>query len=164
MLLNCNSCQKKFIVPDSAITKSGRLVQCGSCGSKWTQYPEVKPLREIVKTRQTKQKNISRKKIKKKMLYTEEYLQQKYGLVIKNPEEHLANNTSLNKKKTSSFGFYSYMIILIVLLISMFGILDLSKEIIIFRYPITEIYIEYLYETIEIVKITFAELINQFKD
>ena len=39
MLLNCTSCQKKFIVPDSAVTKSGRLVQCGSCGNKWTQYP-----------------------------------------------------------------------------------------------------------------------------
>ena len=39
MLLNCNSCQKNFLVPDSAITESGRLVQCGSCGNKWNQYP-----------------------------------------------------------------------------------------------------------------------------
>ena len=39
MLINCNSCQKKFIVPDNAITKSGRLVQCGFLWNKWTQYP-----------------------------------------------------------------------------------------------------------------------------
>ena len=39
MLVNCNSCQKKFNVPDSAITEAGRLLQCGSCGNKWTQYP-----------------------------------------------------------------------------------------------------------------------------
>ena len=39
MLVNCNSCQKKFVVPDSAITENGRLLQCGSCGNKWTQYP-----------------------------------------------------------------------------------------------------------------------------
>jgi len=42
MLVNCNSCQKKFNVPDSAITQAGRLLQCGSCGNKWTQYP-IKP-------------------------------------------------------------------------------------------------------------------------
>ena len=39
MILNCNSCGKKFVVPDKAITASGRLVQCGSCGNKWKQFP-----------------------------------------------------------------------------------------------------------------------------
>ena len=39
MILNCNSCSKKFVVPDKAITASGRLVQCGSCGNKWKQFP-----------------------------------------------------------------------------------------------------------------------------
>jgi len=50
MLVNCNSCQKKFVVPDSAITESGRLLQCGSCGNKWTQYPiKEKPAEPIKK-------------------------------------------------------------------------------------------------------------------
>ena len=39
MILTCNSCSKKFVVPDSAITASGRTVQCGSCGNKWKQFP-----------------------------------------------------------------------------------------------------------------------------
>ena len=39
MILECKSCKKKFIVPDSAITSNGRLVQCSSCGNKWTQFP-----------------------------------------------------------------------------------------------------------------------------
>ena len=39
MILTCNSCGKKFVVPDSAITASGRMVQCGSCGNKWKQFP-----------------------------------------------------------------------------------------------------------------------------
>ena len=51
MLVNCNSCQKKFTVPDTAITEAGRLLQCGSCGNKWTQYPIKEELiKEIVKT------------------------------------------------------------------------------------------------------------------
>ena len=164
MLLNCNSCQKKFVVPDSAVTKSGRLVQCGSCGNKWTQYPEVVSLQQVVKKKPTQKKNIVRKNIKKKMLYTEEYLKQKHGLIIKNPEENSVKNSSFNNEETRAFGFYSYMIVLIVLLISMFGILDLTKEIIVFKYPATEMYIVYLYETIEIVRITLTELINQFKN
>ena len=41
---NIKSCDKKFIVPDSAVTATGRLVQCSSCGNKWTQYPlKAKP-------------------------------------------------------------------------------------------------------------------------
>ena len=39
MILSCNSCAKKFVVPDNAIGANGRLVQCSSCGNKWTQFP-----------------------------------------------------------------------------------------------------------------------------
>ena len=53
--------QKKFIVPDNAITESGRLVQCGSCGKKWTQFPT-----DNTKSKETKIiKDIQLKKIKR---------------------------------------------------------------------------------------------------
>ena len=39
MILSCDSCQKKFVVPDQAITSAGRVVQCGTCGNKWKQFP-----------------------------------------------------------------------------------------------------------------------------
>ena len=39
MILSCNSCKKKFVVPDDAISAAGRLVQCSSCGNKWKQLP-----------------------------------------------------------------------------------------------------------------------------
>ena len=50
MILSCNSCDKKFVVPDNAITAAGRLVQCSSCGNKWTQFPikEKKKLKQKV--------------------------------------------------------------------------------------------------------------------
>jgi len=49
MILSCNSCEKKFVVPDNAISASGRMVQCSSCGNKWKQFP-------IKKTVQTKER------------------------------------------------------------------------------------------------------------
>ena len=55
MLINCDACQKKFTVPDSAITVSGRLLQCGSCGNKWTQFPAkdntVDKIKNIIPTK-----------------------------------------------------------------------------------------------------------------
>ena len=61
MILECKSCQKKFIVPDNAIPNAGRLVQCSSCGNKWTQYPlKKKKISEskIIPTQNKEQKNI----------------------------------------------------------------------------------------------------------
>ena len=52
MILTCNSCGKKFVVPDSAITASGRMVQCGSCGNKWKQFP----VKEVEKLNQSSSK------------------------------------------------------------------------------------------------------------
>ena len=44
MIIQCKTCDKKFNVPDAAIVAGGRLVQCSSCGSQWTQYPiKTKP-------------------------------------------------------------------------------------------------------------------------
>ena len=106
MLVNCNSCQKKFNVPDSAITESGRLLQCGSCGNKWTQYPikerVVKEIRKITQTeikkptKENKIKNTTKKKKREINLYSEEYLKKKHGLEIKEP---LSNKKIMNNKK-----------------------------------------------------------------
>ena len=48
MILSCNSCKKKFVVPDEAITASGRLVQCSACGNKWNQFPVNSKQKDII--------------------------------------------------------------------------------------------------------------------
>ena len=61
MILSCNSCEKKFVVPDQAITAAGRTVQCGSCGNKWKQYPVKKEVNEITPTKKIdNKKNIKK--------------------------------------------------------------------------------------------------------
>ena len=42
MILNCNSCGKKFVVPDNAITEAGRLVQCGACEINGSNFQLIK--------------------------------------------------------------------------------------------------------------------------
>ena len=98
MILTCNSCGKKFVVPDSAITASGRMVQCGSCGNKWKQLPikitkpqSTSTQKKAASKPQPKQQKIQKpKKIKKTTtkkpreisLYSPEYLAKKHGIKI----------------------------------------------------------------------------------
>ena len=166
MLVNCNSCQKKFLVPDSAIIESGRLLQCGSCGYKWTQYPNTEKTKKKNKriTPIKIKKNPVKKNKRKINLYSEEYLLKKHGLKIKDSVNHIAGEEKTNKKIKKSFGFYSYLITMVIFFIIIFGILNLLKDILILNYPATVPYINYLYEVIDIIKITFTELANQFKN
>ena len=93
MILSCNSCEKKFVVPDNAISASGRLVQCSSCGNKWTQFPvdkKVKGKEKVTKIKSPPKKIQSpakafKRKVRKKTgpdLYSPEYLAKKHGIKI----------------------------------------------------------------------------------
>ena len=69
MILECKSCQKKFVVPDNAITSVGRLVQCSSCGNKWTQFPISKQVISELKRASSKEK-IAQPKVKKEKTFS----------------------------------------------------------------------------------------------
>ena len=52
MIIQCNSCSRKFIVRDIDIPKAGRMVQCGYCSVTWHQMPvaqETKKLKQKTK-------------------------------------------------------------------------------------------------------------------
>ena len=167
MLVNCNSCQKKFTVPDSAITEKGRLLQCGSCNYKWTQFPSEEKFQEqtdipdtvITKKPAKKNKNNPGKK-KEIQMYTEAYLKKKHGLSIKESYEKKNNKKNKDNQLKSGLGFYSYLIIIIIFFLTIFGILHLAKDIIIFKYPATESSINYFFEVVDIIKTIINELVN----
>ena len=39
MIIQCESCSRKFIVKDKDIPREGRMVQCGYCSVTWHQMP-----------------------------------------------------------------------------------------------------------------------------
>ena len=91
MILSCNSCGKKFVVPDSAITQSGRLVQCSACGNKWKQFPikvskkeEIisKPVvkKTVVKPSSPKKPISSKRKVTKKIREVKRFIQSEINL------------------------------------------------------------------------------------
>ena len=160
MILSCNSCEKKFVVPDKAVTSAGRIVQCGSCGNKWKQFPinvEIKKTPttkkrqtantpKIVKiSSETKIPKLKKNKTKKKReinLYSPEYLAKKHGIKLNDAI------TSSDTKKNNSLGFYSSLMIFIVIVIAFSRSLYFFQDFIIEKLPITEFYLEYFFESI----------------
>jgi len=54
MIIQCESCSRKFIVKDSDIPQDGRTVQCGYCSVTWHQMPVAIPKRTIKKPQVSK--------------------------------------------------------------------------------------------------------------
>ena len=157
MILTCNSCNKKFVVPDNAITSSGRFVQCGSCGNKWKQFPinEQKIVSSSNIPRPSKTKVSNTKKVRKNTvkktrdisLYSPEYLAKKHGIKIND-----ASNTKLkvkDKKNKVSFGFYNSLILYTFLSIFISRILYFTQDFIITIFPVAEFYLNYFFESLK---------------
>tara|TARA_B100001250_G_C19359390_1_gene596959 strand:- start:112 stop:627 length:516 start_codon:yes stop_codon:yes gene_type:complete len=167
MILSCNSCEKKFVVPDNAIGANGRLVQCSSCGNKWKQFPinkEIKTKEKVsrIKSIPKKIQNLpktTKRKIKRKIgpdLYSPEYLAKKHGIRI--DSQPVSKNKKASGKTKVSFGFYSLVIVSVLITITILRLLYFAEDIIVERFPISEIYIDYLFESIRNIK----EIIQNF--
>ena len=157
MILSCNSCEKKFVVPDKAITSSGRVVQCGSCGNKWKQFPIKNEIEKIPAPKETgikkssnltKNSKSSKKRVKKSReinLYSPEYLKKKHGISLENIEQ--SKKTIASKKV--SFGFYNSLILFVFLTIVLSKSLHFFQNYIVQLFPFTEFYIDYFFESIK---------------
>ena len=174
MILTCNSCGKKFVVPDSAITASGRTVQCGSCGNKWKQFPvnEIKKTQPVTnvkkivsKTPKIQQKTQALKKTKKIKvrksreidLYSPEYLAKKHGIKLSDD-----NDKKTSSKSKVAFGFYNSLLLFIVLIIFLSRGLYFSQDFVVQKLPFTEFYIDYFFESMRNVFEIWKNLITSY--
>ena len=177
MILSCNSCGKKFVVPDNAITASGRMVQCGSCGNKWRQFPveKVKKTQSISGSKNVvsrpqpvqqkiqkpkKVKKIAPKKSREISLYSPEYLAKKHGIKINDNKS--VKKISRNEKDKVSFGFYNSLIVFVFFAIALSRILYFSQEFIISNIPASEYYLNYFFESIRNIFEIWKNLITNY--
>ena len=49
MIIQCQSCSRKFLVKDIDIPVKGRVVQCGYCSVSWHQMPVLKQTKNVEK-------------------------------------------------------------------------------------------------------------------
>ncbi len=173
MILTCNSCGKKFVVPDSAITASGRTVQCGSCGNKWKQFPlniqkvnqQISKSEKVVKQSSKIQQKIQKpKKTKKRTvrkareinLYSPEYLAKKHGIKL---SEEIQPASS---KKNVSFGFYNSLLLFLLIIIILSRGLYFFQDFIVQTFPLTKFYIDYFFESVRNMFEIWKNLISSY--
>ena len=177
MILTCNSCGKKFVVPDSAITASGRMVQCGSCGNKWKQFPvgkvkktqpnprpsklasRPKPVQQDIK-KPRKTKKTAPKKSREISLYSPEYLAKKHGIKIN--DSQAVKKINKNEKEKVSFGFYNSLILFIFIVIALSRILYFTQGFIISNVPASEYYLDYFFESIRNIFEIWKNLVTNY--
>ena len=181
MILSCNSCGKKFVVPDNAITEAGRTVQCGACGNKWKQFPVEMTEKKRVISKTVAKKNITKpvspkkpispkkpkstkRKVPKKTreinLYSPEYLAKKHGIKIKDSEPK-ASKGSIPKDKVS-FGFYSSLLVFLVFIIFFSRTLYFTQDFIITLIPNAEFYLSYFFENVRNIFEIWKSLITNY--
>ena len=165
---------KKFVVPDNAITASGRTVQCGSCGNKWKQFPvnEIKKTEKVASAKKivSKTPKIQKKiqtlnkakktKVRKPReidLYSPEYLAKKHGIKLSDDND----KKTLSKSKVT-FGFYNSLLLFIVLIIFLSRGLYFSQDFVVQKLPFTEFYIDYFFESMRNIFEIWKNLVTSY--
>ena len=173
MIITCNCGLKKFSLPDNSIPAAGRMVQCGSCGLKWKQFPikEIKqsklvlsdkkivskPSKVIPKIQKTKKINKINRKPREINLYSPEYLAKKHGIKLSSIE--VKKNPS---KLKVSFGFYNTLLLFLLLIIVLSRGLYFFQDFVVQKLPFTEFYINYFFESIRNMFDIWKNLISSY--
>ena len=182
MIIQCKSCQKKFLVSENAIPKGGMEVQCGICSSTWFQKPEIK------KKSKPKSKKITQEKIetasdgkKYKFLgkqwalvlpsgkagrlaksHIKKELDEKIGRSIDPSVESMSIATSEKDEKNKGIGFLTSIFIILIGAISAIGVLETFKNELAVYWPELESYLEYVYETLMNIRTILRDLFYSY--
>jgi len=165
MIITCKSCDKKFSVKDQDIPNEGRLVQCGSCSSTWTQYPvKLKTQEEqpkILRTAPKPKKPKKTKKVQHKDFVVQPFYSKKDDNIKKNKNKIIQKKSEIKSK--TGFGFLNFLIVLFLISISIIGVLETFKDQILPFFPNLENYLTYFYETVNNIYILSIDLIRSYK-
>ena len=156
MIIECINCHKKFVVNSDLIPTEGRNIQCGSCNHLWFFKPDI-----IQKKIPEKIENIDQniefhkddkfiKKITKK-------------IINKNHNNNITRNYELTKyKKKTKFSFtklLSYLVVFIISFIALIIIIDTFKKPLYSNFPVLELIIFNLFETLVDIKLFIKDLL-----
>ena len=154
MIISCEKCNKKFELADNLIPNTGRLLQCGSCAYQWHYIPESKielvdEVKDNVITNDPVKKTLQRpikKKIEKHKTLPKQNIHQSYS-------EEL-------ETKKQKIGFFSFLIVLIISLVSLVILLDTFKLQLSRIIPNIDFYLVSLYDTLKDIFLFFTDLLK----
>ena len=184
MIIQCKSCQKKFLVSANAIPKEGMEVQCGVCSNTWFQKPEIKKkAKPKFKSEKITQEKIETASDGKKYTFLgkqwavvlpsgkagrlakshiKEELDEKIGRSIDPSIESMNIATSEKDEKNQGIGFLTSIFIILIGAISTIGILETFKNELVVYWPELEFYLEYVYETLMNIRTILRDLFYSY--
>ena len=154
MIINCPCGEKKFQIDDKLIPINGRLLQCGSSDKSWFFKPQEN--KEIIQTEiidipQNINNQITENNIKKKKIDKNKY-----------QNNDITRNYELTKyKKKTKFSFtklLSYLVVFIISFIALIIIIDTFKKPLYSNFPVLELIMFNLFETLTDVKLFVKDL------
>ena len=113
MIIQCQSCSKRFVVKDKDIPEEGRVVQCGYCSVTWRQMPTLK--KTIITEKEDTNESLSVESIKASDGQTYKFLGSQWVKLLPSGKTGLfakkkiskeldkltgRKNTNITKKKT----------------------------------------------------------------
>ena len=152
MIIECINCHKKFVVNSDLIPTEGRNIQCGSCNHLWFFKPDI-----IQKKIPEKLVNVdSDIELYKDDKFTNNRTENKKEKKIDNRKYQL---TKYNKKSNFTFTkFLSYLVVSIISFIALIVIIDTFEKPLYSNFPVLELIMFNLFETLTDVKLFLKDL------
>ena len=161
MIITCPCEKKQFKIDDSLIPQEGRELQCGSCERIWFYKPKNES-----KDLLTLNENISVNKIEPVIETNDINLEfskklQKEKIVEPEIKKEISKEIPKTVKKLENKGlnFFSFLIVLIISLVALIILLDTLKTPLINIFPVLEIILFNLFETLKDIKLFIIDLI-----
>ena len=154
MIISCKKCNKKFELADNLVPSTGRLLQCGSCYYQWQYIPESKielvdEVKDNVKASDQVKKSLQ-KPIKKR-------IEKHKTLAKQNIHQSYSEEPEAKKRK---IGFFSFLLVTIISLVSLVILLDTFKVQLSSIIPNIDFYLVSLYDTLKDIFLFFTDLLK----
>ena len=154
MIIVCPSCGKNFNVRDDQIPDKGRLLQCSSCKHEWFFTKNTIPINDNMDE-----------------LSNDELTQESFGVldeeedrsdekIVEEKTVELEKPRNIKKKKTSKVNFFKLLLVFIISFVALILIVDTFIVQISVYIPLTEKYLDNLYQSIIDISLFFQNLIK----
>ena len=162
MIITCPSCNKNFKIEDALIPSKGRNLQCGSCNHYWFYKIENKTTESLKLEEDIEEKVIEYSEDNVSNSSNSESLKAKldHKLEKEIKKEDIIQNISLPKKskKITFSKFLSYIIVSIISFSVFVILIDTLKTPLIDIFPVLEILLFNLFETLQDIKLFIIDL------
>ena len=154
MIIVCPSCGKKFNVRDDQIPNKGRLLQCSNCKHEWFYNKNTIPIDD----------NLDE-------LPTDELTQESFAIsneeedrddevIVEDKTSELEKPKTRKKKEGKQFNFFKLLLVFVISFVAFILIVDTFIVQISEYFPLTEKYLDNLYQSLIDISLFFQNLIK----